>query len=205
MSGASLQSDKPLARGFADPPRCSQQAFRALMDAMARPGIPRALDARLAPPAPLTPELAALALTVLDYETAVWLDPQLAGEPAVADFLRFHTSARLVEQPGDAQFALIADSAALPAFSLFAQGEPAYPDRSATLLVSVAAFTDGPLTLAGPGLPSPVGFGARPLPDDLGRRLADNRALFPLGIDLVLAAPGAIAALPRSIRVMEGA
>ena len=106
MSGASLQSDKPLARGFVDPPRCSQQAFRALMDAMARPGIPRALDARLAPPAPLTPELAALALTVLDYETAVWLDPPLTAEPAVADFLRFHTSARLVEQPGDAQFAL---------------------------------------------------------------------------------------------------
>lgn len=198
-------SPNALARGFDDAPRQSQQAFRAVMEAMARPGIPRALEARLVPPGPLTPELAVLALTLLDYETTVWLDRPLASEPAVADFLRFHTSARLVERPADAQFALIADAAALPPFTQFAQGEPAYPDRSATLLVAVAAFADGPLRLAGPGLEAAIGFGAHPLPDDLGRRLADNRALFPLGIDLVLAAPGAIAALPRSVRVMEGA
>ncbi|WP_127089654.1 phosphonate C-P lyase system protein PhnH [Aquabacter cavernae] len=199
------QAQASLARGFNDPARDSQTAFRALMYAMARPGVPRALEARLSPPAPLTPELAALALTVLDYETTVWLDPALAGEAAVVDFLRFHTSARLVTEPEAAQFALIADGSALPAFSRFAQGEPDYPDRSTTLLVAVSSFTDGPFQVEGPGLPAPVGFGATPLPADMTQRLAENRALFPLGIDLVLAAPGAILALPRSVRVREEA
>lgn len=192
-----------LSPGFQDPPRESQRTFRALMDAMARPGTPQKLETRLAPPAPLTPELAALALTLLDFETAVWLDAPLAGAPGVVDFLRFHTSARIVADPGEAQFALIAGSAAFPPFAIFAQGEPDYPDRSATLLLAVEALADGPLVLEGPGLAAPQRAGARPLPPDFADRLAENRALFPLGIDLVLAAPGEILALPRSVRVRE--
>jgi alpha-D-ribose 1-methylphosphonate 5-triphosphate synthase subunit PhnH len=40
-----------------------------------------------------------------------------------------------------------------------------------------------------------------PLPLDLGERLLANRALFPRGVDLILVAPGAVVALPRSVRV----
>lgn len=196
-------SPAPLSPGFLDPARESQRVFRALMEAMAQPGKRHGLDVRLAPPAPLTVELAALALTLIDFETAVWLDPPLAAAPAVAAFLRFHTSARMVEAPESAQFALISDSSALIPFSRFAEGEPDYPDRSATLLIAVEAFCDGPLVLEGPGLAAPRRVGARPLPPDFAARMAGNGQKFPLGLDLVLAAPGEILALPRSVRVRE--
>lgn len=198
-------SSVPLAAGFTDPARDSQRAFRALMKALAEPGRVERLETGLKPPAPLTPELAALALTLLDFETTVWLDGPLASVPAVAEFLRFHTSARLVAAPNEAQFALISDAAGMPDFSVFAVGEPDFPDRSTTLLVSVTGFVPGPLLLSGPGLKAPCPFGAEPLADDFAERMAANRTLFPLGIDVVLAAPGAIAGLPRSVIVSKTA
>lgn len=190
-----------LSPGFLDPARESQRVFRVLMEAMAQPGKRLRLKARLAPPAPLTPELAALALTLLDFETAVWLDPPLAAEPAVAAFLRFHTSVRVVDAPESAQFALISDFSSVLPFAQFAQGEADYPDRSATLLIAVAGFEDGPLVLEGPGLAAPRRIGARPLPADFAAQMARNAEKFPLGIDLVLAGPGEFLAIPRSVRV----
>jgi alpha-D-ribose 1-methylphosphonate 5-triphosphate synthase subunit PhnH len=48
---------------------------------------------------------------------------------------------------------------------------------------------------------------AAPLPADMLARLADNRALFPCGVDLILVTADEVAALPRSVRlaVQEGA
>ncbi|MEW6254478.1 MAG: phosphonate C-P lyase system protein PhnH [Pseudomonadota bacterium] len=192
-------SPPSLAPGFSEPARDSQRVFRALMAAMAEPGKILPLPAGLNPPAPLTSELAALALTLLDFETSVWLDDPLAKAEPVLDFLRFHTSARIVGAPGEAQFALISEAAALPPLSEFACGEPDFPDRSATLLIRVARISDVPFRLSGPGLKEDRPFGADPLPPDFAERMAANRALFPLGVDLVLAAPGEIVCLPRSV------
>lgn len=190
-----------LAAGFADPPRQSQQMFRAAMWAMARPGTAQPLATSLAPPAPLTPELAALALTLVDFETPLWLDAPLAAVPEVAEFLRFHTSARIVTAPEEAAFALVSDPLTMPPLAAFAQGEPDYPDRSVTLLVAVATLADGPFTLEGPGIKDTCGFGAAPLPADFAAQMEANRAGFPLGVDLILAAPGAVLGLPRSVRL----
>ncbi|PIK69245.1 phosphonate C-P lyase system protein PhnH, partial [Methylobacterium frigidaeris] len=127
-----------LARGFADPVHDAQGVFRAVMDALARPGTIRPLVPVLAPPAPLTAELAAVALALADSDAALWLDAALARSQAVTDFLRFHTGARITEDPAEAAFALISDAAACPDFGAFAQGTPAYPDRSATLVLAVS-------------------------------------------------------------------
>lgn len=191
-----------LASGFADAPREAQEVFKAVMWALARPGRPVPLRTPLAPPAPLSPEMAAIALALLDYETPAWLDPALAAVPAVTSFLRFHTSAPLVEAPAAARFALIADGAALPDFARFALGEPDYPDRSTTLVVQVNALGEGPILLEGPGIETSVGFAAAPLPADFPARLAANRQLFPLGVDVILVAPGAVLGLPRSARLI---
>ncbi|MFG1464445.1 phosphonate C-P lyase system protein PhnH [Xanthobacter sp. DSM 24535] len=194
-----------LASGFADAPREAQDVFKAVMWALARPGRAIPLVSRLSPPAPLSPEMAAIALALLDYETPLWLDPSLAAAPAAAAFLRFHTSAPLVHTPAAARFALIADGAAMPAFSQFALGEPDYPDRSTTLVVQVESLGEGPILLEGPGIETSVGFAAAPLPVDFADRLAANRQIFPLGVDLILVAPGAILGLPRSARVIAEA
>lgn len=193
-----------LARGFADPVHDAQGVFRAVMDALARPGTIQALATELAPPAPLAPELAAIALALGDADAPFWLDAALARNPAVAEFLRFHTGARITQDPMEAAFALVSDAAACPDFGTFARGTPAYPDRSTTLVLAVAALSNEDWHLDGPGIRGSARLSASPLPADILPRLARNHAGFPQGVDLILAAPGRIAALPRSTRVQEG-
>jgi len=194
-----------LALGFADPVLGSQGVFRAVMDALARPGSVRELPSQLTPPAPLTPELAAVALTLADHEAPLWLDASLAAAPAVAEYLRFHTGAPIVADPKAAAFALVSDPAALPAFEAFALGTPDYPDRSTTLVLALDTLDGGPaLTLAGPGVKDTALLRAAPLPPGFPARWAANRALFPRGVDLILTAPGWVAGLPRSATILEG-
>ncbi|WAC25593.1 phosphonate C-P lyase system protein PhnH [Ancylobacter sp. SL191] len=193
-----------LAAGFHDPVFDSQAAFRAAMWAMARPGLPAPLATDLTPPAPLNREAAALVLALCDFETPLWLDATLAGVPAVADFLRFHTGAPIVSDPALARFAVIADPLEMPELSAFAAGTPEFPDASATLILQVATLTGEGLWLEGPGIQGMIGLGAAPLPDHFTSQLAANRRLFPLGVDLLLAGAGAVVGLPRSVTVREG-
>lgn len=192
-----------LAKGFDAPVFDSQATFRAAMWALARPGRIEPIAAGLSPPAPLSPEAAALVLALCDYETPLWLDATLARVPDVATFLRFHTGAPLVQDAREARFALIADASEMPDFGDFAQGTPEFPDTSVTLIVQVAAFTGG-LVLEGPGIKGRTSFGAAPLPADFIDRMAANHAAFPLGGDLLLAGAGGVAGLPRSVTVKEG-
>jgi alpha-D-ribose 1-methylphosphonate 5-triphosphate synthase subunit PhnH len=187
---------------FRDAVRDSQSVFRLVMRAMASPGRILHLEARLASPAPLLAPAAALLLTLCDFETTVWLDPPLADRADVADFLRFHTGARLVTSAADATFAVIADPARMPALATFAQGTPDYPDRSATLIVQVDTLVTDGWTLEGPGIRKTARLSAAPLPTDFIAQLRANRASFPCGVDIVFATPTSLAALPRSVRLM---
>jgi alpha-D-ribose 1-methylphosphonate 5-triphosphate synthase subunit PhnH len=194
-----------LAPGFADPTLAAQSVFRCVMDAMARPGRVCALAERVAPPPPLSAGAAAIALTLLDQDAPVWLDPPLARSDA-AYWLRFHAGAPIVADPRRAAFAILSDPAKAPAFDVFALGSFDDPDRAATLILQVESLEDGPpLALRGPGVNGGSILRARPLPGDMRRRLAANRALFPRGVDLVLATNTAVAALPRSVTVIDEA
>jgi alpha-D-ribose 1-methylphosphonate 5-triphosphate synthase subunit PhnH len=191
-----------LAPAFDDPALASQTVFRTVMEAMARPALPRPLAVALAPPPPLSPTAAAVALTLLDYETPFWLDAPLAADAAVAAWLTFHTGAPAPVNAAAASFAFISDPAAMPRFEEFAQGSLEYPDRSATLVLQVADFASGaPLTFSGPGIAGERSLAAAPLPTDFRARLEANRAMFPRGVDLVLVSTDAVACLPRSIRL----
>jgi alpha-D-ribose 1-methylphosphonate 5-triphosphate synthase subunit PhnH len=193
------------AAAFPAPVLASQAAFRALMDALARPGTIRPLTPAAAAPSPLSATAAAVALTVLDYETPVWLDAPLAQSPQVADWIRLHAGARVTPDPREAAFAFIADPVHAPAFDGFSLGTPEYPDRSATLVLQVQGFGSGQrLLLAGPGIADVQGFSARPLPPDFPARIAANRAFFPRGVDMILVSPDAVAALPRSVASTRG-
>jgi alpha-D-ribose 1-methylphosphonate 5-triphosphate synthase subunit PhnH len=180
----------------------SQAAFRAVMEAFARPGEIRTLR-QVTAPAPLAPATAALVQALADYETPVWLDPAFADASAVSGWIRFHTGAPIVKDARDATFALIADPLALPDFASFAVGTEDYPDRSTTLIVQVDRFEGPALTLSGPGIKGTRSLAAAPLPDDFAERLQANRELFPRGVDLVLVAGAQVAALPRSVRLVE--
>jgi alpha-D-ribose 1-methylphosphonate 5-triphosphate synthase subunit PhnH len=190
-----------VAAGFAEPVLAAQATFRTVMDAMARPGSVRRL-AGIAAPAPLSPSAAAIALTLLDYETPFWLDAPLAAAPEVARFISFHTGARLTADAAETAFAFVAAPAAAPAFASFAQGSAEYPDRSTTLILQVDHLAEGDgMVLRGPGIASARRLAASPLPADFLAQVAENRAQFPRGVDVLLVTNDVVAGLPRSLYV----
>ncbi len=186
-----------------DPAFASQAAFRALMEAFARPGEIRTVRGATAP-VPLAPATAALVQSLADYETPVWLDSTLAGLSAVAEWIRFHTGAPLVTDPSAAAFALVADPNGMPDLARFSLGSEEYPDRSTTVVVQIERFEGRSLSIEGPGIKTARSLAAQPLPDDFAERLRANRELFPRGIDLVLIAGEQVAVLPRSICIAMG-
>src|SRR5262249_3192675 len=104
-----------LAPGFADPVLAAQSTFRRIMDAAARPGLGCSLAETVNPPPPLARGAGAVALTLFDQDTPVWLDAALDTEPEVAYWLRFHTRAPIVAEPDRAAFAILSDAERMPA------------------------------------------------------------------------------------------
>jgi alpha-D-ribose 1-methylphosphonate 5-triphosphate synthase subunit PhnH len=191
--------------GFADPVFASQSVFRAVMDAMARPGTVHTIETDVRPPAPLNATAAAVALTLADADTPLWLGQDLAKDDAVRGWLSFQTGAPFAGLPSDATFAIAANAAATPSLSGFALGTQDYPDRSTTLILQVDSLTDGPvLTLRGPGIEDTQTIAPRPLPGHFEMQWRENGALYPRGIDIILAALDAVACLPRTVRIGEG-
>jgi len=187
-------------RAFTDPARESQQAFRAVMNAMAQPGGVVDVDVGFAPPVPLNAAAAAVLLTLADFETKVWSDT--GADVTAAQFLRFHTGARLIDELALADFALVTAPQNAPVLDSFAQGTPDYPDRSATLIMQVETFGQD-WRLTGPGIDGETRFSAAPLHENLLAQWRDNHARFPQGVDIVFAGNGQIAALPRSTKILE--
>jgi alpha-D-ribose 1-methylphosphonate 5-triphosphate synthase subunit PhnH len=203
-----LTAAETIDGGFADPVFDAQSVFKAVMDAMARPGTVMPIRPLAAPPAPLSVTAAAVALMLCDHDTPLWLDPALAGSSAVRSWLAFHTGAPLVEAPDEAAFGLVADPAGLRSLADFAQGTQEYPDRSTTLILQVGAISSDAdaawrLFLEGPGIQTTATLGVSALPENFIAEWQDNRARFPRGVDIILAAPGAVACLPRSVKIRE--
>jgi alpha-D-ribose 1-methylphosphonate 5-triphosphate synthase subunit PhnH len=94
-----------------------------------------------------------VALALCDHDTPLWLDAALQASDAAKTWLGFHTGAPLAHNPAEAHFALVRDPAEMIALENFAQGTQEYPDRSATLILSVDSLTSGSrLGLRGPGI-----------------------------------------------------
>ena len=138
---------------FSQPVFDMQRVFRVVLDAMSRPA--RLCRLPVFPqsvPDGLSPVLADLALTLCDGESPLWLSPGLRKDETTT-WLRFHCGCPIVEEADKAAFALVADASELPPLSAFAQGVPAYPDRSATVLLAGLAFDAGTrFRGSGPGI-----------------------------------------------------
>jgi alpha-D-ribose 1-methylphosphonate 5-triphosphate synthase subunit PhnH len=189
-----------IGRGFANVVLESQAAFQGLMWALSRPGLPRRLEAAIEPPEGLGTASAIALLTLADFATPVYLPPARA-RGAAGDYLRFHAGCPLVAVPGEAMFALTSAGEAAELMAALPVGEDRYPDRSATLIVEVPALTGGRRAgLTGPGVEREVEIAPEGLDGAFWRAVAANHALYPLGIDLLIAAGSDIVGLPRSVR-----
>ncbi|MGR3433466.1 MAG: phosphonate C-P lyase system protein PhnH [Shimia sp.] len=176
-----------LSGGFADPARDGARAFRAILDAMARPGRIACVAGASAPG--LSDAAAAVLLTLCDADTPVHL-----AVPEAAAWLAFHCGAPHADKAGCA-FA-VGQWDALAPLHPYTVGTPDYPDRSATLVVEMASLTTEGPALTGPGIDGTANL-SLPDPD----ALRANAVRFPLGLDLILCAGDRLACLPRSIRI----
>ena len=192
-----------LPAGFADKVLSAQSTFRSVMDAMARPGSVQRIAAAVGPPDAMMRGSAAIALTMFDHDTPVWLDRRMSVTPDVARWRKFHTSAPVIADSSVSSFALIGDPGELASLDRFAFGSNEYPDRSTTLILQVESLTQGPVfELRGPGIDGMAVLQASIRPQDLFERLGINAALFPRGIDVVLVDDDSIVAIPRTTRVV---
>jgi alpha-D-ribose 1-methylphosphonate 5-triphosphate synthase subunit PhnH len=190
-----------LLPGLRDPVFDSQRAFRAALDALARPGRVQDVGVELDAPAPLGHAAAALLLALADFETPLWLQTTQA---APAQYLRFHCGSLLVADPAAACFAFVHDAGSMPALAAFNQGENDYPDRSTTLIVQVRALSAGAgAKLHGPGIRGSAALTAEGLPARFWDEWRGNAALFPRGVDVILVAGSRIAGLPRTTQVED--
>ena len=187
MQSAALQG------GFSNAPIDAAQAFRAALQAMARPGVVQRVTGAQ-PPAPLSVAAGVLVLTLVDRSTPVFLAPS-HDVAMVRDWLTFHTGAPLVA--ADRAVFAIGDWVGLSPLGQFAIGTAEYPDRSATLIVEQPGLDSGmAVRLRGPGIRDHV---QTTLPDVAA--LQANAALFPLGCDFYFTAGADLMALPRSTKL----
>lgn len=196
-----------LGAGFSDLATGSQSVFRCVLQAWSHPGrcVPLQSDAQHPPVGHRTS--AAVLLAMLDAETRLWLSPTLAGS-AVEHWLRFHTGCVVVPSASDADWIWAAHLDELPPLAELPTGSDVCPESAATCIVDVDGLSNMPVPtawqLSGPGI-----LNTAPLtitdesgnPDALAQlatlRTA-NHALFPRGVDVLLATATHVVGLPRT-------
>lgn len=181
--------------GFENLTQDSQQTFRALLGALSEPGKLSEIALEMSAPEGMNLACAAACLTLIDFETAVWLQPSFSG--AVKDWLRFHTGCSFTENSAQADFAVVNDLRAV-SLDQFGWGTAELPEDSTTLLVQVEdLFAGEQVCLRGPGIlesrmVSPV------VPDLFWQAWAQNHAAYPRGVDCFLLSHSTVMGLPRS-------
>lgn len=186
--------------GFDDPVAQTQSAFRALMEAMARPGRIQTLPAPAAVPDGLHAAAAAIMLTLADADTRLWTDAPLRAR----DWIVFHTGVQLADAPEDADVLLATGTP--PALLRLRAGTDEAPQDGATLVLQLPGLDGGAeWRLAGPGIADRHALRPHGLPPGFIAEWARNGARFPRGCDLFLVSGRQVAGLPRTTRIEEAA
>lgn len=186
-----------VAAGFADPVHDSQRAFRAVLDALARPG--RCATVRALEGMPVSSAAAQCLLALADGDTPVWWQ---SDADARAAWLRFHTGAPRAAAPAGARFALIDRPDRMPSLTAFDAGCAAFPEQSATLVIELPAFDAGPtLEWRGPGIRDARLVALAGLPAGFWAQWQANHAAFPQGVDVIFTCDEQLIGLPRTTRV----
>jgi alpha-D-ribose 1-methylphosphonate 5-triphosphate synthase subunit PhnH len=183
-----------LSGGFADPAIASADAFRQVMNAMARPGTIHTITGA-APPAPLSPATGTVLLTLCDPDTPIHLAGPLDCD-AVRTWVAFHTGAPVVG-PSHCMFAIGGWEDLVP-LNAYQIGTAQYPDRSATLIVQAERLEANGAVLSGPGIKDTHSLA---LPEI--EAFQQNAAHFPLGLDFIFTCGDHVAALPRTTIVTQ--
>ncbi|MEO1066786.1 MAG: phosphonate C-P lyase system protein PhnH [Pseudomonadota bacterium] len=204
MNTPASEANIYLDGGFSNPVYESQDCFRTIMNAMARPGRIFAFEPKLVPPRPLSSRSATVLCTLCDADTTVHIDQSLAGANAVISWLVFQTGTEITTHEKQADFAFVPDPRNMPGLELFSTGTDEYPETSTTLIIEMESLEGGTaLLLEGPGIKDVQRFAPKGLPDHFMASWMSNRTLFPRGVDIIFVAPEGLSCLPRSTNVMD--
>ena len=181
------------------PAQEEQATFRALLDAMARPGTVQSLPPRRVEDGEWGGALLVLQ-ALLDHEVTFHV---LSEQSLPHEQLLRRTGARsaALEQ---ADFVLARGGGAVAAIEEAREGGFEEPERSATVIV-LADSLDGDgvaLTLSGPGIESTALLTVENVPVAAFEALRSRTVTFPQGVDVILVdTTGHVAAVPRSTRI----
>lgn len=190
-----------LKEGFDEPALASQRVFRALLTALSNPGHICTVDYLSHPPEEIGVAASAVALTLVDFETSLWISPDLRGSE-VERWIKFHCGCPITNVPATAVFALAKTT--FPALQAFNQGEAKYPDQSTTLILDLPSLREGEkVVLEGPGIDGRTTIYPSELPESFWAQWKGNAADFQFGVDIFLCSGGELIGLPRTARIIE--
>jgi alpha-D-ribose 1-methylphosphonate 5-triphosphate synthase subunit PhnH len=183
--------------GFLNPVLGPQKTFRAIIEAMARPGQLIRIKCKVNRPEMLNLASAAVCLTLLDDETPLWTD--LSWNCSAVNWFQVHCGCSLVTEPCMADFALITRPADMPPLDDFRIGNEQHPESAATLIVEVEGFNDANGKVLGmPGIKPTTHFAPEGIAGDFWEQWQLQAAFFPLGVDILFTCGDRLAALPRT-------
>mgnify|MGYP000131453347 FL=1 len=188
--------------GFLNPVLGPQQTFRAIIEAMARPGQLIKIKSKLNNIEMLNMASAAVCLTLLDDETPLWTD--LSWNCTAVNWFQIHCGCSVVTEPCMAHFALITRPADMPLLDDFKIGDEEHPESAATLIIQVEGFNDPNVKiLGGSGIKSTTHFAPAGIPKIFWQQWQLQAALFPLGVDIFFTSNDILAALPRTTQIID--
>jgi alpha-D-ribose 1-methylphosphonate 5-triphosphate synthase subunit PhnH len=191
-----------LAPGFENPVLGPQQTFRAILEAMAHPGMLVKIKSKLYIPELLNPASAAVCLTLFDDETPLWTD--LSWNSSAVNWFQSQCGCSVVTESCMAHFALITQPSAMPSLDDFKIGDEEHPESAATLILQVDRFNDdNHKILSGPGIKTTTHFSPEGIRPQFWKEWQLQAALFPLGADVFFTCNDILAALPRTTQVSD--
>ena len=173
-----------------DPVHGTRRTFRALLDAMSRPGTVESVS---------DPADHAVVATLVDHEVAVATDDE-----GLRDALASQGRLDAASVP-EADIVHVRDRDGF-AVGECKRGSLVEPSDGATVVYRVDDLVAGAtadlttVTLSGPGVDGSREFGVALPPAELAA-LADAQADYPRGVDAVFASAEAVAAVPRSVTI----
>ncbi len=196
--------------GFNDAIHNSQQIFRVALAALSNPCVAHvfANETLAVAPAPLSPAVCSLILTLCDYDTKLWLSKDLRTKE-IRSYLQFYASVVFTENPNEADFAVSSSYEFLPELSEFKQGDLRSPNESTTIILDVANTKNTEkvsFKATGPGILEYQllnGDYAKSLGKDFDKQWAINNSIYPLGVDMFLVNKDQVLGLPRTTRLVQ--
>ena len=192
-------SDLPFGTSFEHPSHDSQYVFRQTLKSMAEPGSIITINSKIVSPPPLSIATAAICLSLLDFETYLWIEPSLATDD-VKQYLKFHTGLKFAEQPDQANFCILGTQ--IPDLSLFNTGTDDYPENGATLIIQADDIAShAQLQLEGPGIETYRHLSISYIKKRFWLDRDSLQSLFPRGLDLIFTCHNTMASIPRTTRI----